>query len=266
MKIHMRGTPSSVIPRRGWAREAIELAALFLAVGAGHLFTFVLGHQPYGTIALIGTGVALAAGVGVRRWWTHRHDHHTDSPTWNVFARSRRHRAKTSDLWRIRVTLDDTPGRLAMLASGLASLQMNIRTMHVHPVYTGAVDEFLVSVPAGVTDSEITRTVTAAGGTSVHVSPADPHELADSSARSLALAQRLVDHPDQVTTVLRDLLRADDVRRAAGEPAADSLDGTTMRLSGYVLSRAGMPFTPAEFARARAMVDLAIALAPSGAR
>jgi hypothetical protein len=92
------------------------------------------------------------------------------------------------------------------------------------------------------------------------------HDLIDVPTRVLTLTAPVTSTGTQLAAALRALLGASTVCRqdrigdAQGEP--DGVDGTTMRLgdlAGGVLTceRATLAFTPAEFARARALRDLA---------
>jgi len=50
-------------------------------------------------------------------------------------------------LWRVRATVDDRPGFLAVLTASLALSKINILSVQVHATESGAVDEFLVDAP-----------------------------------------------------------------------------------------------------------------------
>ncbi|MCP2257758.1 Acetyltransferase (GNAT) domain-containing protein [Streptoalloteichus tenebrarius] len=252
------GTPAHT----SWRREIVELAALFVTAGVAHLFATGVGLHAWGPISLVGLGVAMVVATVVHRTWLARRGR-------------RRGTAEGAVLWRLRAAVDDTPGRLAVLADSLAQLHVNIRTMQVHPTYTGTVDEFLVHAPATVTADDLAHAVGRAGARDALVTPADVHDLNDTPTRTLTLATRLARAPHELPDVLAALLGADEAHRRSPEevglldPATQpgGVVGSTMYLTVpehgvLVLSRAGVPFTPAEFARARAMADLAVALAP----
>jgi hypothetical protein len=168
--------------------------------------------------------------------------------------------------------VEDAPGRLAVLAGAFAAVGANILTLQVHPVADGVVDEFLVQAAADVTSQHLGAAVAAAGGGQVHVETADVTALADVPTRALTLARRLADGPDDLGRVLAELLGATEVtwHPCGGVPvrASHSESGTESiaiavgkpQSGVMVLSRAQMPFTFVEFARAQAMADLAGAL------
>ncbi|HEU5352903.1 MAG TPA: hypothetical protein VFU65_00490 [Actinocrinis sp.] len=177
----------------------------------------------------------------------------------------------------MRTTVEDTPGRLAVLAGAFAAVGTNILALQVHPVADGVVDEFLVQAAVDVTPQRLGAAVAAAGGGHVHVEAADVTALADVPTRVLGLARRIVEGPDHLRRVLVELLGATDVMwrpcDAASARAGHSESGTdsiaiavSKPQSGVmVVSRPRMPFTLVEFARAQAMADLAGALHPSDA-
>lgn len=170
--------------------------------------------------------------------------------------------------------VEDTPGRLAVVAGAFAAVGANILTLQVHPVADGVVDEFLVQAAAEVTPQRLGAAVAAAGGGQVHVETADVTALADVPTRALTLARHLADGPDQLARVLAELLGATEVSwrpcggvpetASHGESGADSITiAVRTPVPGVmVVSRAHMPFTFVEFARAQAVADLAGALHP----
>ncbi|SHF27445.1 GNAT family N-acetyltransferase [Streptoalloteichus hindustanus] len=261
---HATAASTSAHRHGPWLREVVELAALFVTAGVAHLFATGVGLHAWGPLALVGLGGTMVLATAVHRWWlTRRSRRHADAPP------------DAAVLWRLRAAVDDTPGRLAVLAENLAQLRVNIRTMQAHPTYTGTVDEFLVHAPATVTTDDLVRAVARAGARDALVTPADVHDLSDTPTRTLTLATRLARAPRELPAVLAALLGADEVRRPTPEEAEDDLAagpdgavGSTLRLTTrdqgvLVLARTGIPFTPAEFARARAMADLAATLTPA---
>ncbi|WP_017976317.1 GNAT family N-acetyltransferase [Actinopolyspora halophila] len=171
--------------------------------------------------------------------------------------------APERELWRVRASVDDTPGNLAALTGQLALLDADIRTMQVHPVSDAAVDELLIHLPSGTEHDELVAAVARAGAGRITAERTDPHELDDVPTRALRLAGDLVGGAVEPTRALRALLGEVSLRRGQSpETDGDELDGSTMRLlhpSGGVLTlhRTAGEFTPAEFARARSMLRLA---------
>jgi hypothetical protein len=169
------------------------------------------------------------------------------------------------NLWRVRAAVRDNPGSLAALAASLAGHGLNILSVQVHAVADGAVDEFLLEAPSGTACTDVVAATETGGGRDVHADRADMHDLVDVPTRVLTLAAQATGSGAQLAVALRALLgaptvcREDRIGEDQGEP--DGVDGTTMRLgnpAGGVLTfeRATLAFTPAEFARARALRDL----------
>ncbi|MFE7415517.1 GNAT family N-acetyltransferase, partial [Streptomyces laurentii] len=181
-------------------------------------------------------------------------------------------------LWRLRTTVRDTPGSLAALCTVLARHEVDILALQTHPLAEGTVDEFLLRTPAGLPAQTLTRAVAAAGGTGTWTERADAHDLVDAPTRVLGLATRTALDSAELPLALRQLLGRCTLRsvppttlggRPAGEPAPVEgvLAKTTMRLRDpdggtLIVERPYLPFTPTEFARARALVELDARLGP----
>ncbi|MEV0609308.1 GNAT family N-acetyltransferase [Polymorphospora rubra] len=166
-------------------------------------------------------------------------------------------------LWRIRATVDDRPGYLSVLAASLALRSVNILAVQVHTTEAGAVDDFLVDAPDNLDEAELLAAVERGRGRDAWVARAEAQGLADQPTRVLGLAARLVRDPDCLGELLRNLLAATAVtwRPTAGRSRAGFTD-TVMGLPDptggcYEIRRAAPVFTPAEYARAQALVDLA---------
>ncbi|MFJ5274409.1 GNAT family N-acetyltransferase [Streptomyces sp. NPDC088358] len=181
-------------------------------------------------------------------------------------------------LWRMRTTVKDEPGSLAALCTALAHRRVDILSLQTHPLAEGTVDEFLLRAPAGLAASEITRALSRAGGTGTWIERADAHDLVDAPTRVLGLATRTALDAAELPLALRQLLGRCTIRslparspgsgRAEeGAPVEGALEDTVMRLrapEGGVITveRPYLPFTPTEFARARALVELDARLGP----
>ncbi|CAL9382032.1 GNAT family N-acetyltransferase [Streptomyces sp. enrichment culture] len=184
--------------------------------------------------------------------------------------------AGASALWRMRTTVRDAPGSLAVLCAALADRRIDILSLQTHPLAEGTVDEFLLRAPAELTGSELADLVTSAGGTHTWTERADAHDLVDAPTRLLGLAARTALDAAELPLALRQLLGRCTIRSlpaATAGPAVDdvppqgTLEDTVLRLrapEGGVISveRPYLPFTPAEFARARALVELDARLGP----
>ena len=166
-------------------------------------------------------------------------------------------------LWRVRATVDDRPGFLSVLTASLALRAVNILAVQVHTTEAGAVDDFLVDAPDAMTEADLRAAVERGRGRDAWVVPAAAQGLVDPPTRALGLAGRLIREPDALGDTLRALLDADTVTwRPAPSPAPTGLRRDTMLLPDpaggrYEVRRAAPPFTPAEFARAQALVEVA---------
>ncbi|MEV6755366.1 GNAT family N-acetyltransferase [Streptomyces sp. NPDC051214] len=272
-------------PVHHWRRDLVELAALFTAVAVADAVANMIGHGPDGPALLVISAVALLATVGFHTWWARRHNH---APPTADDTDARPHAAGPevtgeTTLWRMRTTVRDEPGALAALCTALAHDKVDILSLQAHPLAEGTVDEFLLRAPAELSAAEITRGIAHAGGSGTWIERADAHDLVDAPTRILGLATRTALDAAELPLALRQLLgrctirslpakaggaggqRAD--RPAEGAPVEGALEGTVLRLQapeGEVITveRPYLPFTPTEFARARALVELDTRLGP----
>jgi RimJ/RimL family protein N-acetyltransferase len=165
-------------------------------------------------------------------------------------------------LWHVRATVDDRPGYLAVLAASLALRSVNILSVQVHAAELGAIDDFLVDAPNTLSEEDLLAAVVKGRGRDPWVRRADAHGLVDSSTQLLGLATRLVRDPDDLGAALVALLGDCAITWRPGYCQHWSgFSPMTLRLpdpSGGTLQvhRLAPPFTPAEYARAHAMVDL----------
>src|SRR2546429_3662659 len=82
-------------------------------------------------------------------------------------------------LWRVRATVDDRPGFLAVLAASLALRSVNILSVQVHPTQSGAVDDFLVDAPDALSEADLLAAVVKGRGRDAWVRRADAPGLHD---------------------------------------------------------------------------------------
>ncbi|WP_329222675.1 GNAT family N-acetyltransferase [Streptomyces microflavus] len=269
-----------------WRRDLIELAALFTAVAVADAIANLIGHQPDGPYLLMASAVALVATATFHTWWARRHSNapppeepgRSDPAPGEVTGSIDGSGAGETVLWRMRTTVRDAPGSLAALCLVLARFRIDILTLQTHPLAEGTVDEFLLRAPASLPAQELTRQISAAGGTATWIERADAHDLVDTPTRVLSLATRTALDAAELPLALRQLLGRCTIHslpavsitgRPTGEsaPVEGVLEETVMRLrdpSGGVISveRPYLPFTPTEFARARALVELDARLGP----
>lgn len=275
-------------PVHHWRRDVVELAALFTAVAVADGVANLVGHGPDGPALLAVSAVALGATAGFHTWWARRHGH--APPTGDTDARPRSEEPQAgpselpsqvteeSTLWRMRTTVKDAPGSLAALCAALAGHRVDILSLQTHPLGEETVDEFLLRAPGGLAAAEITRAVARAGGNGTWIERADAHDLVDAPTRVLGLAARTALDAAELPLALRQLLGRCTIRSLPaapggsgrgqeGVPVEGVLEDTVMRLrapEGGVITveRPYLPFTPTEFARARALVELDARLGP----
>jgi len=235
--------------RRKLGRELVEFAALFFAVGTADLFANTLAHR--GPVLLFGLGLLLVVAAVVHRGFVERRG----APKPAAAARPR----DNPPVWRVRATVPDSPGSLAALTASLSAHQINIASIQVCAVPSGAVDELMVEAPAEATAEQLRAAVRAGGGADVHAEPADRHDLVDVPTQVLAVAGRSLAGGSSLPEALRTLFGCSVV--AAPRGGSEGISGTTMRLRDpqdrmLALERPAFPFTSAEWARARAFVGL----------
>ncbi|MCY9786747.1 ACT domain-containing protein [Nocardiopsis sp. EMB25] len=252
-------------------REALDMGVLLLAAGAAHVLVLSLGHSDGGVRALITVGAILLAVSALHRWHRHRSAAVRRSRGGNGpkgGSSSPRTPEAGDRLWSVRVTLADVPGGLAELTARFAALGVDIRLMQVHPDGAETTDEFLVSAPAHVVEETLYAAVLGAGVREAIVRPADVHELSDTTSRTLRLVSAMVEGATTLEGALLSLASAQDVERADAAPEGmgeEDTSGTTMTLPSpdgavLVVRRVGVPFTAVEFARCRALAQVAASL------
>lgn len=278
-------------PVHHWRRNVIHLAAVLTAVAVVDGVTHLIGKGPHGSALPLVPATVLVVVAGLRSWWSRRHGH--APPTSDTDARppsaeragpSEQSRepsgtvSEESALWRMRTTVKDAPGSLAALCTALAGLGVDILSLQTHPLAEGTVDEFLLRAPGGLAAAEITEAVSVAGGAGTWIERADAHDLVDAPTRVLGLATRTALDAAELPLALRQLLGRCTIRSLPAAPAGGgrgpkavpvegALEDTVMRLrapEGGVITveRPYLPFTPTEFARARALVELDARLGP----
>ncbi|BFV60555.1 GNAT family N-acetyltransferase [Kitasatospora sp. CMC57] len=259
-------------------RDTTELAAVFVAVASADLVANTVVHGHDGPVLLVASALALVATAVFHAWWAHRHPHGPPTPdpaappgpdtgAGEVTGPLRDFEQTT--LWRLRATVSDSPGSLARICTALAGLQVSIVSMQTHPLPVGAVDEFLVRAPQPLGRADLTRAVASGGGRDIWTEQADTHDLVDEPTHVLALATRTALDAAELPVALRRLFGRCTIRQFpnGGATATAGIDGHLMRLpvpSGDLieLNRPHLPFTPTEFARAQALVELDSLLGP----
>ncbi|MEU9070323.1 GNAT family N-acetyltransferase [Streptomyces sp. NPDC048109] len=243
------------------------------------------GHGTAVPAMVLASVAALMVTAGLRSRWSRRHGHAPPADDTGArpptderpagLGRTEREGGGAA-LWRMRTTVRDEPGSLAELCAALAERRIDILSLQTHPLAEGTVDEFLLRAPGELSGTELAGVVTAAGGARTWTERADAHDLVDAPTRVLGLATRTALDAAELPLALRQLLGRCTIRSlpaTAGAEAAEAvppegaLEDTVLRLrapEGGVISveRPHLPFTPAEFARARALVELDARLGP----
>ncbi|MET8703064.1 GNAT family N-acetyltransferase [Kitasatospora sp. NPDC004723] len=276
-----------------WRRDAVELAAVFVSVTTADLVAKLVVHGPDGPVVLAASATALLATALFHTWWSHHHRLHgppaPDAPAppagsaaqvqasqaAQVVQSSQAeplkgplHDFEETALWRLRTTVRDSPGSLARICAAFAARQVNIVSMQSHPLPSGAVDEFFVRAPHSLARADLAALVAGAGGDDIWTGPADAHDLVDLPTHVLGLATRTALDAAELPIALRRLFGQCGIRQYPGAAGrAAGVDGHVMRLpvpSGDLveLTRPQLPFTPTEFARAQALVELDALLGP----
>ncbi|MFD5143168.1 GNAT family N-acetyltransferase [Streptomyces sp. NPDC058401] len=284
--------------RHHWRRDVVELAALFCAVAVADGIANLVVHGPRGPVLLVASAVALLVTAAFHTWWARRHSHApppTDTalrdPATGTGAlpvaesaptapKAGTDTSLTSALWRMRTTVRDEPGSLAALCTALARSGVDILTLQTHPLPEGGtVDEFLLRAPQQLPSADLTRAIAGAGGHSTWIERADAHDLVDTPTRVLGLATRTALDAAELPLALRQLLGRCTIHSipattlsgrpnaGADAPVEGVLESTVMKLrdpsgGAITIERPYLPFTPTEFARARALVELDARLGP----
>jgi hypothetical protein len=164
-------------------------------------------------------------------------------------------------LWRIRATVDDRPGYLSVLTASLALRSVNILSVQVHATEAGAVDEFLVEAPATVGYEQLLQAIHKGRGRDAWVSRTDARGLVDEPTRVLGIAASVAGDPNRLEAGLLSLLGDCDISHSATPVGSGPGTMTLADPAGgtIVVRRAAPAFTPAEFARAHALVQVAAA-------
>ncbi|MFJ6752670.1 GNAT family N-acetyltransferase [Streptomyces sp. NPDC091266] len=263
--------------RHHWRKDIVELAALFTAVGVADSVANTVAHGPAGPVMLYASAGSLLAATGFHLWWSRRHGHappptDTGAAAPDSPAEAPEAGGQETALWRMRTTVQDEPGSLAALCTTLAAQRVDILSLQTHPLSDGTVDEFLLRAPALLAPADLTRTVAGSGGAQTWLERADAHDLVDAPTRMLGLATRTALDSAELPLALRQLLgrctiHSVPARSLRGRPLAEQvpaegvLDEHTMTFrdpsgGSLTIERPQLPFTPTEFARVRALVDL----------
>lgn len=158
-------------------------------------------------------------------------------------------------LWRVRTTLPDRPGALAVLARNCGAAGVNILGLQIFPDMGTVTDELVLRTPEGWGTPEITRLVELSGGHAVSATRCTEAALTDQPTRYVQAARAVLAEPASFPQVAARLFdaEADPVDGPLGA-VQDVLEMTVGDVQVQV--RRTAPFTATEHARATAMADL----------
>ncbi len=163
-------------------------------------------------------------------------------------------------LWRVRTTLPDRPGSLAVLARNCGEAGVNILGLQIFPGVDSVTDELVLRTPAGWGLAEVADLIEASGGESVSGAECTEHALVDQPARYVQAARTILAQPNRFPEVVARLFDA-EADRVEASPVqgrlADVQDVMEMTVGDIAVQvRRTAPFTATEHARGAAMADL----------
>lgn len=158
-------------------------------------------------------------------------------------------------LWRVRTTLPDRPGALAVLADHCGRAGVNILGLQIFPGVEAVTDELVLRTPEGWDGAEIAALVEGSGGHAVSSAPCTEAALTDQPTRYVQAARAVLTQPASFPEVVAGLFDAEaDPAEGRRGPVQDVLEMTVADVQVQV--RRTAPFTATEHARAGAMADL----------
>lgn len=155
-------------------------------------------------------------------------------------------------LWRVRTTLPDRPGSLAVLAQHCGEAGVNILGFQIFPGIGDVTDELIVRTPMGWEAARLVELMRASGGRDVEVLPSREAALSDQPTRYIRAAQMIIDQPMSFPDIVSRLF--DTATDPIGDGPADVMEMTVGEMVMHV--RRSTPFTATEHARGAALADL----------
>jgi GNAT superfamily N-acetyltransferase len=156
-------------------------------------------------------------------------------------------------LWRVRTTLPDRPGALALLAEQCGLADINILGLQIFPGVEAVTDELVLRAPDDWGPEQLASVVEASGGTSVRVLRCTEAALTDQPTRYVQAARAIVARPMSFPEVVARLFDAESEPAVGGE-AADVMELTVGDVQ--VQLRRASAFTGTEHARGAAIAGL----------
>ncbi|MGZ4496094.1 MAG: GNAT family N-acetyltransferase [Nocardioides sp.] len=158
-------------------------------------------------------------------------------------------------LWRVRTTLPDRPGALAVLAQSCGEAGVNILGLQIFPGIESVTDELVLRTPQDWGLPEVAALIEGSGGVSVSASTCTEAALTDQPTRYVQAARSILTQPASFPEIVALLFDAEaDPVEGALSPVQDVMDMTVGDVQVQV--RRTAPFTATEHARGSAMADL----------
>ena len=158
-------------------------------------------------------------------------------------------------LWRVRTTLPDRPGALAVLAQTCGAMGVNILGLQIFPGVEAVTDELVLRTPDGWGLPELAALVEGSGGVALSTVPCTEAALTDQPTRYVQAARTILATPTSFPRVVAQLFDA-EADPVPGElaPVQDVMDMAVGDVQVQV--RRTAPFTATEYARGSALADL----------
>ncbi|GGO84230.1 hypothetical protein GCM10011584_01290 [Nocardioides phosphati] len=156
-------------------------------------------------------------------------------------------------LWRVRATLPDQPGALAVLAQNCGDAGVNILGLQIFPGVDSVTDELILRTPSGWGEADLAALVERSGGNGASAVRCTENALVDQPTRFVRAARAIAGHPASFPEVVAKLFDAEPERRdgVVGQDVMELAVGDVL-----VQIRRTAPFTPTEIARGTALADL----------
>ena len=131
-------------------------------------------------------------------------------------------------LWRVRTTLPDRPGALAVLAQHCGEAGVNILGLQIFPGIEAVTDELVLRTPEGWGLPELAELVEGSGGIAVSATPCTEAALGDQPTRYVQAARAILAQPASFPEVVADALRRRGRPASSGPcgPVQDVMDMT----------------------------------------
>lgn len=160
-------------------------------------------------------------------------------------------------LWRVRTTLPDRPGALAVLAQSCGAAEVNILGFQIFPGVGAVTDELVLRTPDDWGPPEVLALVESSGGSRVEVAPCTEAALIDQPTRYVQAARAILEHPMSFPEVVGRLFDAESATSVTVDGPELRPDVMEVSVGDMVMQvRRDSAFTATEHARGAALADL----------